>query len=233
MSPIDRLAHASRWRNRALVEKAVLAFGLLGLALALPPWPGGALVLTAALAAALVAGTPPGAWLRAFAPPMGFLATGVAVVALSGEGDAVALGVRGAAATASLLLLAVTTPAADLVNGARRCGLSPELAETALATYRLLFVLDETARAIHASQVARLGTDGLGRRLRALGLLIAALLPRALERARRLEVGLAARGFDGTLPTIAPARPATAAGLAGAGVVLAAILLTEVLGVAL
>jgi cobalt/nickel transport system permease protein len=35
--------------------------------------------------------------------------------------------------------------------------------------------------------------------LRSLGLLLASLLPRALDRARRLETGLAARGWDGEM----------------------------------
>ena len=36
-------------------------------------------------------------------------------------------------------------------------------------------------------------------RLRSLGLLLARLLPRALDRARRLETGLAARGWEGEM----------------------------------
>ena len=50
---IDRLAWAGAWRGRALTDKTVLALGLMALALVLPPWPGAALVLLAAWAAAL------------------------------------------------------------------------------------------------------------------------------------------------------------------------------------
>jgi cobalt/nickel transport system permease protein len=229
MTAIDRLAHASRWRSRPLAEKALLALGLLVLAVALPPWPGAAVVLAVAVAATtLGCGVPVTAWLRAAAPALGFLMVGAIPLAVSLDGTVTVrpvldLLVRGMAAVASLLLLATTTPAADLVRGARRLGLPAELAEMTLATYRFIFLLGDTARDIHAAQAARLGTVGWRRSLASLGLLIAALLPRALERARRLEMGLTARGFDGALPTLAPVRPASASGLAMAVATLAAV----------
>lgn len=230
MIAIDRLAHTSRWRRRPLAEKAILALGLLVLALVLPPLPGGLAVLATAMIAALV-----GAricvtdWLKAMAPPLGFIALGAAGTLVSLDGTlaspeaAFAVLVRGTASVASLLLLAMTTPAADLVQGCRRLGLSAEIAEITLATYRFVFLLDDTARTIHASQQARLGYDGFCRSVKSLGLLVAALLPRALDRARRLEIGLAARGFDGALPTLAPAISASPAGLGAVLVILAAV----------
>lgn len=234
MIAADRLAHTSRWRTRPLAEKAVLALGLLALSLALPPWPGGALVLAVAVAAALAAGTPPAALARLGLGPLAFILTGAATLlvevgpdgvhlAEGGSTQAAALALRALAAVAGLLLLAVTTPASDLVQGLRRLGLSPEVAEVALATYRFLFVLQDTAAAIHATQEARLGTVGWRRRIRSTGLLAAALLPRALDRARRLEAGLSARGFDGTLRTLAPARPARAGHLAVEAALLIAV----------
>lgn len=230
MTAIDRLAHASRWRRRSLAEKALLALGLMVLAVTVPPWPGGVLVLAVALAATILGGgvSPPD-WLRAAAPALGFIVLGAATLGVSLDGTvavapALTVLVRGTAAVAALLLLATTTPAADLVRGARRLGLSPDLAEVTLATYRFVFLLGDTARSIHAAQAARLGTVGWRRSLSSLGQLIAALLPRALDRARRLEVGLAARGFDGTLPTLAPARPASASGLTMVAATLAAVL---------
>jgi cobalt/nickel transport system permease protein len=60
-------------------------------------------------------------------------------------------------------------------------------------------------------------------RIRATGLLAAALLPRALDRAHRLETGLAARGFDGTLRTLAPVHAASPARLAGIALLLLTI----------
>ena len=221
----DRLAHTSRWRTRSLAEKTLLSLGLLALALALPPWPGGVLVLAVAVSAALAAGTPPGALARLALGPLAFILTGAATLLVQGGPQGLHLSAEGAvhaghlvlramAAVSALLLLTVTTPASELVQGLRRLGLPAEVAEVALTTYRLLFVLLDTAAAIHASQESRLGTIGWRRRIRSTGLLAAALLPRALDRARRLEQGLAARGFDGSLRTLSPARPASAPALA-------------------
>ena len=216
---IDRLAQASPWRGRALTEKAALGLGLLALALVLPPWPGAALVLVAAWGAALFGARIGLAdWLRLNAAPLGFALTGAAalLVELGPDGFTLAAdhGVRAAtvllrasAAAACLLLLAVTTPTPDMIRGLRRLGLPAEIAEVALLTWRFLFLLLDAAAAIRIAQESRLGWSNWRRAIRSLGLLIALLLPRAMDRARRLEIGLAARGFDGSLPMLSPVRP--------------------------
>ena len=109
------------------------------------------------------------------------------------------LAARSVAGLTCLLFLALTTPATDLVAGLRRLGLPAEITEVALLIYRFLFLLGDTAMAMDAAQAARLGHVGTRRRLRSMGVLIANLLPRALDRARRLEVGLTARGWDGEM----------------------------------
>ncbi|CCG42547.1 ABC-type cobalt transport system [Magnetospirillum molischianum DSM 120] len=197
----------------------MLALGLLVLVLAVPPWPGAVAVLviawTAALAGARVTWRD---WLRLVAAPLGFALTGAFALAIEigpdglalardGGAAAAAVVIRAAAALSCLLLLAVTTPAPDLVRGARRLGLSPEIAEMALLIWRFLFMLLESATAIRHAQDARLGWHGFRRSIRSLGLLVALLLPRALDRAQRLECGLAARGFDGSLPMLSPRQP--------------------------
>ena len=219
---IDRLAQASPWRSRALAEKAALALGLLVLALILPPWPGAALVLASAWTAALLgARVPLHDWLRLNAAPLGFVLTGAAALAVELAPDGVALAddqgraalnviLRASASASCLLLLAVTTPTPELVRGLRRLGLPPEIADLALLIWRFVFLLLDAAAAIRIAQEARLGWSGWRRSLRSLGLLIALLLPRAMESARRLEVGLAARGFDGSLPMLSPVRPVSA-----------------------
>lgn len=218
MIEADRLAHASRWRRLPLAEKALLCLGLLTLAMALPPWPGTVLILLIASACALASGLAPSAWLRLLAPPSFFILTGAAtlLVQIGADGIGVAadggiqagqLLTRALAAVAALLLLTVTTPMAELVQGLRRLGLPAELAEVTMTTYRFIFILQDTAATMHASQMARLGGDGWRRRIRSAGLLAAALLPRALDQARRLEVGLLARGFDGNLRTLTTPQP--------------------------
>lgn len=231
---IDRLARQGAWRQRPMAEKAFLALGLLTLAVTLPPWPGAALVLAVAVVATLAAARVPLVpWLRLMLAPLAFVATGAVGilvewdsgphVSAAGAAAAAAVALRSAAAAACLLLLACTTPMTDLLQGARRLGLPAELADVVLATWRFLFLLDDTARTMAAGQAARLGHHGARRRLRSAGLLAAALLPRAMERARRLEAGLAARGFDGALPTLAPETPLSARRLAGIAVLLAAV----------
>ena len=211
MSPVDRVAHLNRWRHRSLTEKATLALGMLLLALMLPPGPGAptiAVVMTVATLAG--ARVPPKVWLACMAAPLGFLLVGAFSLAVQVDAHGFALAPGGLAAAARLvmrslaaltclLFLALTTPATDLIAGLRRLGLPAEIAELALLIYRFLFLLGDTAMAMDAAQAARLGDIGFTRRLRSLGVLIANLLPRALDRARRLEVGLTARGWNGDL----------------------------------
>lgn len=236
MSTIDRIAHTNRWRARATLEKATLALGLLALALAFAPWPTSLAVLAVAAGAAILgAGVPAATWGRVMLAPLGFVLTGAATllieigphgVALAPDGlsQAAALTLRATASAAALLLLAMTTPATDLVAGLARLRLPTEIIEIALLTYRFLFVLGDTAAAMLAAQQARLGHVGWRARIRSTGLIAANLLPRALDRARRLETGLAARGWSGgALAVLTPHRAVSPAGLAAVVVTLAAL----------
>ena len=207
MSPIDRVAHLNHWRSRSLTEKAVLALGMLLLATLLPPYPVAGVVAAVMTAAALLgARVPVRVWLACAVGPMGFLLAGVVSLAVQVDTGGLGLAPGGLAAAAGLaarslagftclLFLALTTPATDLMAGLRRLGLPAEITEVALLMYRFLFLLAETAMTMDTAQAARLGHVGARRRLSSLGVLIANLLPRALDRARRLEVGLAVRGW--------------------------------------
>ena len=226
MSPVDSVSHTNRWRGKPLAEKAALAFGMLLLALVLPPFPGGIVVAAVMAAAALIgARVPPRIWLGFVAAPAGFLTVGALMllvqvdtsgVRLAPEGvwTAAGLVVRSFAAVTCLVFLALTTPVTDLLAGARRLGIPADVTEIALLMYRFVFTLTDTARSMDAAQAARLGHVGFRRRLRSLGSLIANLLPRAFEKARRLEVGLAARGWNGELRVLTRPASATARGMA-------------------
>ncbi len=226
MSPVDRAAHLSRWRHRSLTEKAALALGMLGLALILPPGPGAPMVAAVMIIAALAgARVPPGVWLACAAAPIGFLLAGTFSLAIQADAGglslapggltaAARLALRSFAALTCLLFLALTTPATDLIEGLRRLGMPAEISEMALLMYRFLFLLSDTAVAMNSAQAARLGHAGAGRRLRSLGLLIGNLLPRAFDRARRLEVGLAARGWDGEMRVLSNKTKLSVLGLA-------------------
>ncbi|PKU24924.1 cobalt ECF transporter T component CbiQ [Telmatospirillum siberiense] len=241
MSPVDRIAHLNRWRFRPLSEKALLTFGMLLLDISLPPWPTAVLVAVVMVLATLVgARVPARVWLACVAGPTGFLLAGTLSVLLQVDGHgiglapgglsaAAGLAARSEAGLACLLFLALTTPASDLMTGLRRLGLPAEIVEMALLTYRFVFLLADTAATMNAAQAARLGHIGLRRRLRCLGVLIANLLPRALDRARRLEVGLAARGWNGEMRVLSRRTPSSIPTLAGILILETAMLITGLL----
>jgi cobalt/nickel transport system permease protein len=219
MSPVDRSAHLNRWRRRPLAEKSLLALGMLVLAVSLPPFPA-AVMIAAGMTVAALAGArvPARVWLGCASAPVGFMLTGAVVLVVQFDGRGFSLSPAGLAAAGGLiarslaglsclLFLALTTPATDLMAGLRRIGVPAEIVEIALLMYRFIFLIADEAFAMNAAQAARLGHATRWRRLRSLGLLLASLLPRALDRARRLETGLAARGWQGEMRVLAD-RPA-------------------------
>ena len=219
---IDRAASLNRWRHRALMEKALIGLGFLLLAVVLPPWPGAALVIAAMLGFTFAgARVPPRLWLATLALPAGFLATGAAMVAVQvgtggialapgGVEQAAHLSLRALAATLCLLFLAFTTPAAELIGGLRRLRVPSEIVELALLTYRFVFLIADEALAMTEAQRARLGHATRRRWLNSTGMVLANLLPRALARARRMETGLAARGWQGEMRVLSPRRTVSA-----------------------
>ncbi|MCE1237695.1 MAG: cobalt ECF transporter T component CbiQ [Hyphomicrobiales bacterium] len=238
MTPIDRIAATNRWRGRPLVEKALLGLGLLALALALPPWPAApAILVVATLVVTRGAGVPLATWAKILAAPLGFVLTGAAtlIVTVGDHGVALAPGglaaasaltLRATAAIAGLLTLTLTTPATDLVAALRRVGVPAEIVEIALLTHRFLLVAGDTAQSMNAAQAARLGHVDWKRRIRSTGMLAANLLPRTLDRAHRLEQGLAARGWTGaSLAVLRPEPPVSIRRLAAILALLVALAL--------
>jgi cobalt/nickel transport system permease protein len=235
--PIDRHAWTNRWHRHHPGERALLAGGMLLVALILPPRSTAPLVLLAMAGATVVgAGVPLGAFLRTIAVPAGFLLASLPFLAVSldltdgvrlawspaGAGLALEVGLRSLAAVSCLALLTLTTPVSELVPWLRRLGVPQAVVEIALLIYRLIFVVAERAAAARQAQDARLGYSTGRRAIRSLGLLAAGLLGRSLARARRLEIGLAARGFEGALKVLSPRRALSGARLATAvGTVLA------------
>lgn len=238
---IDRAASLSRWRHKPLAEKALIALGFLVLSVTLPPWPGAALVGVAMLGFTFAgARVPPRLWVKVAALPMGFLVSGALVLmvqvdlhgvslAPGGPQAAALLALRAMAATFCLLFLTLTTPAADLMAGLRRLGLPAEIVEIALLTYRFTFLIGESALAMTHAQSARLGHRTNRLWLRSTALVIARLLPRAMDRARRLETGLAARGWSGEMRVLTARQPASGVRLAAIAGLQAAVLAVGVL----
>ncbi|MGF1639638.1 MAG: cobalt ECF transporter T component CbiQ [Rhodospirillales bacterium] len=232
MHLVDRLAHGNRWADRHPAEKLALGGGLLIAAVALPAIPAAVLVLAAAaLAAVAGARVPPADYLRVLAIPAGFELSGAVVLAVSvrldGAGPAIALSpqgietaiavsLRALAATAASLLIVLTTPLTDLLGLLRRCRLPAAIVDVGLLVYRFTATTLEMAERARVAQASRLGYTGPRRSLQSIGLLAAALLPRCLGRAARMERGLAARAYDGDLRTLQPSRPASGRFLAAA-----------------
>lgn len=229
MHTLDQVAQSNAWRTRPLAEKLILSCGLLMVDLTQPPVTTAPLiVLVLSILALGFAHIPPKVWGWGLAAPFGFAATGTIPMLFPLDLAHLMAGLevilRALAGGACLIFLGLTTPIPRLIQAARRVGLSPELAEVALLTYRFIFLLADEAAAMHHAQTARMGRATAMKRLRSVGLIIARLLPRALHRAKRLELGLAARNWQGAFPTLSPAPAMTPSGMAlSVGVVLAVL----------
>ena len=249
MVALDEAAWDAPWRRIRVGEKLILCLGLLVTVLVAPAWPASGLVAVTVVVLILGPARIPArvlAW--GAAAPMTFitigalsvavqigtsttdvwLAAGPASVSPATAANAATVFARAVAGTLAVLLLATTTPMVDLLGWARRRGVPGPLVEVASLTYRLLFVLLETARNIHASQTARLGDSPTGhgrwrRRWRNVATAMGALLVRSWERARRLADGLAARGIDGDLAVLPSNHPASPKFITGTLALLAGI----------
>lgn len=220
MHSLDALARTNPWRRRHPGEKAVLALGLLGCAVGLPPWPGAVVVGTCALM--LLVGplqVRPRQLLAALRLPLAFVAVGSLplLVAVGGDplvrwapeglGDAVALAGRAVAALLCLILFAASTPLADALPRLERLGVPAAVTEVAALVYRLLFLLLDTAATVREAQAGRLGFTGWRSTYRCVAAQGAAVFVGSLDRARRLEQGLALRGYTGSLRVQVDERP--------------------------
>ena len=244
MLAIDQFAWSNRWRDHHPGERLLLAGGLLILSLALPPLAAGPVILaTSTLAAVGGAGIPIGTFLRVLVLPAGFLLTSVPMLAVSiditdglrislsdsGLATAAAVSARSLAAVSALTLLVLTTPVVELMRLSRRVGVPKVIEELCLLIYHLVFALLDRAQAGWRAQSARHGYTSLRRSIRSLGMLAATLFQRALDRGRRLETGLAARGYDGDLTVLTPERRLAPRRLAAVAAVLAGVILLALL----
>ncbi|RKN34093.1 cobalt ECF transporter T component CbiQ [Micromonospora musae] len=219
MFALDVAAHTGPWRSRHPGEKALLSLGLLACAVILPPWPG---ALLSGLAAAVLLVGParvsPAVVLRAARVPLLFVATSTvplvvtvhAPIRLSvnpaGFGTAAHTAGRSVAALTCLLLFSATTPLSEVLPRLQRLGVPAAVTEVAALTYRMLFLLVESVRAVREAQAARLGFRTWRTAYRSLAGQAGAIFVRAFSRARRLEEGLALRGYTGSLAVQVEAR---------------------------
>ncbi len=218
---LDHAAWSSPWRVRSVRDKAALSLGLLLVAVSLPSYPAGVAVVVVSLV--LLLGPIRVGWARlgrVLWIPLVSILVGVATVAVSTSWDAGLriqftadgvrtagqLGVRALAATLAMLTLACSTPMVDLLSGLRRARVPDPLIEIASLVYRFTFGLLESVGSIHEAQQARLGYATRSAAMRSASLAVAVLFLRSWDRARRLETGLAGRGYEDAMRTLEPER---------------------------
>ena len=128
-----------------------------------------------------------------------------------------------------LMLLQAITPLPELVEGLRRLGLPPLLAEVTLLVSRYIFVLGEEAVRIREAARVRLGLAGWRRALHSYSGLAGMVLWRAYDRAENVHRAMRARAYQGQVPPVLP-RPLSGrdllVGAAGGAVLLAIFGLT-------
>ena len=221
-SQVEQCVYGNRWRKRHPVEKLALTIGMLVLSITLPPLPASlAIALTMALIALLVVRIPLSTYVRVVAIPFGFAFAGAGAtifsVAMDGDGLRISVASNGAAiasglflrslaATSCLCLLLLTTPISEIVSLLDRCGLPSAICELMLAVHRFIYIFAETAASIWLAQTARCGYTSRRNAYRSLSRLVASLFIHSIERASRLEIGISARGYDGEVRWLEPAR---------------------------
>jgi len=228
---VDACAHTNRWRNKS-GPVALFSAGLMACALLGPPLSVGPLVWMAATAAALFgARVPAGLFFRFMAVPLGFLVTSALALCLTvtiadgglaigftadGARTAAIAGVRAAGAVSVTLFFACTVACAQWVAMLRRAHVPAALLDLIQLVYRTVFLLDVQRAALVRAQDNRLGFRNTRVAMRSTARTFATLFVRSLQRAARLERGLAARGYTDRLPVLAPPSTATASDYAAA-----------------
>jgi len=236
---LSDIAFTNRWRHRNPWEKVLFGAGFLVVTLIVPPMPWAIVIaLIVSLAATAGARIPLQSWLTVMSIPVSFAvltALGIAVQ-IGGAGHGIismdwgsvplafGLLLRSIAAISCLAFIGWTTPLMELIPAFERLGIPAVLVDLALMIYRFLFVTATTLHEMRQAQSWRLGRADFRTKLRALSMLAGGLFVRCIERVRRLEDGIRARGYEGHLWVLAPERGPSAIAVTGT-IVLQALLL--------
>ena len=221
-------------------EKLVLYLGALLCAMVLPPRTGAPLVLVVVLVATLgLARVDTRLYLLALTGPAVFIALGSLPIAVGVHGGlhlestgvalAVDTSLRAIAATAATIGLASTTAMSDLLDLARRMGMSPALCHVTDLTYRLVGILFATVFTARESIDLRLGLHDRRRAMTAVGGQFALVFVRAMERARAMSEAMSLRAEPGQTAVLTDTRPVRAGRIAAIVLVLAAIAIAALL----
>lgn len=247
---LSDIAFTNAWRHRSPWEKVVFGGGLLLVTFFVPPWPWCVVIaLVVTLAATAGAKIPAWSWVGVLSVPVSFaiLTTFGILIQLNSVGGHLSVGLdwnglsfagslllRSVAAMSCLAFIGWTTPLMEMIPVFQRLGIPVVLIDLALMIYRFLFVTATTLGEMRRAQSWRLGRADYRSRLRAISMLASGLFVRCVQRARRLEDGIEARGYQGRLWVLAPRQAASPGVIAGivalqAGVLIAAHLFGEAL----
>lgn len=134
---------------------------------------------------------------------------------------------RSLAGTASIGYLSLSVSIGELVVILRRIGFPVIFADLLVSTARFARILFRSSCVLIRSQLARGGYATSGTARRSVAMLLTGLFVSSIERARRLEFGLAARAGDGELRTLAPDFSISPARLMVVGAMVATIVLVS------
>jgi len=224
---LNDIAFVNAWRHRNPWEKVLFGGGLLIVTLLVPPLPW-CLIIALIVSVAAVGGAriPLSSWAGVLSIPVSFsLLTALGfLLQLDRSGSTFSVGVdwggipvafhllfRSVAAISCLAFIGWTTPLMELIPIFGRIGVPVVLIDLALMIYRFLFVTATTLTEMRRAQSWRMGAANARSRLRALSMLAGGLFVRCIERARRLEDGIASRGYQGQLWVLAPEHSASGA----------------------
>lgn len=238
---LSDIAFTNAWRHRNPWEKVLFGGGLLIVAFFVPPFPWCvAIALFVTLAATLGAKIPAWSWLGVLSVPVSFaiLTTLGILVQFNTAGGHFSIGLdwnglpfagslllRSVAAMSCLAFIGWTTPLMEMIPVFQRLGIPAVLIDLALMIYRFLFVTAITLGEMKRAQSWRLGRADYRSRMRALSMLASGLFLRCVQRARRLEDGIEARGYQGRLWVLAPRQAVSPGVVAGILTLQAAVLI--------
>lgn len=116
-------------------------------------------------------------------------------------------GMRVLAEMSWMAALILTTPFTEILKALRWFKVSAVVTELLAAMYRYVFLLFGEYQSMRAAARARGGFKDYRTGMASLGLILAQIFLRALERAERVEQAMRVRGRDSAGPSGAPARP--------------------------
>lgn len=231
---LDAYAYTNHLRPLPPQQKLLFALGVLGLALLTRPLTQGVIVIWLSVWTVGYARIPVQVYSRVWATATFFLlislpalvvdvravGNGAAMpgtwiggvmigpwlVGISQVGaiQAAEIAMRSLSCLSCLLFILFTTPFAELLGVLRQCRVPPLLLDLLLLMYRFVFLFLDVVDQLQRAQQARGGYRTRQRWMHSVTLLTGQLVVRSLQRYQQFSLGLAARGFNGTLQTAAP-----------------------------